>query len=168
MRLFGIVGRQNSGKTHLIERLLRHLSARGLRISTVKHTHHHSPQLEPQHKDSARHRAAGAHEVLLASDQGWLLTRWGSGPRPALTRLIEQLAPCDLVLIEGYKQTTDLPRLEVYRGGEPPLALQDPTLLAVACPGALELPPMPVMRLDLDDTAGIASVILTAAQLDRT
>ncbi len=168
MQVFGIVGRQNSGKTHLIERLLQHLSARGLRVSTIKHTHHHAPQLEPPHKDSARHRAAGAHEVLLASDHGWLLTRAGVGATPPLAQLLGQLAPCDLALIEGYKQAADLPRLEVYRGGEPPLALQDPALLAVACPIALPLPPLAVPRLDLDDTAAIASFVQSAAALHRT
>lgn len=163
MQVFGIVGRQNSGKTHLIERLLLHLGARGLRVSTIKHTHHHAPQLEPPHKDSARHRAAGAHEVLLASDQGWLLTRAGHGATPPLARLLGQLAPCDLALIEGYKQATDLPRLEVYRGGEPPLALQDATLLAIACPTTLALPALSAHRLDLDDTARVAAFVLHAA-----
>jgi molybdopterin-guanine dinucleotide biosynthesis protein MobB len=169
VRVFGIVGRQNSGKTHLIEHLVQHCNALGLRVSTVKHTHHHAPELEPPHKDSARHRAAGAQEVLLAWEQGWLLSRAGHGATPPLPDLLGQLAPCDLVLVEGYKQVAGLPRLEVYRGGEPPLALQDPTLLGVACPVTQALPGLRVPRLDLADTAGIAAVVLAAAvPPDRT
>jgi molybdopterin-guanine dinucleotide biosynthesis protein MobB len=164
VKLFGIVGRQNSGKTHLIERLVPLLTAAGLRVSTVKHTHHHAPELEPQSKDSARHRAAGAQEVLLAWDHGWLLSRASSAATPPLAQLLQELSPCDVVLIEGYKQETDLPRLEVYRGGSEPLALHDPSLLAVACPTSLALPPMPVPRLDLDDTADVARFILGHAR----
>lgn len=163
MRVFGIVGRQNSGKTHLIERLVVHGVAHGLRVSTVKHTHHHLPELEPARKDSARHRAAGAHEVVLASDHGWLLTRAGTGATPPLAALLQQLAPCDLVLVEGYKHEPGVPRLEVYRGGEPPLALQDGTILAVACPATLALAAMPIPRMDLDETRRIADFVWAAA-----
>lgn len=163
MRLFGIVGRQDSGKTHLIERLVRHFSASGLRVSTVKHTHHHQPELEPAHKDSARHRAAGAHEVLLASDHGWLLTRAGVGPTPPLAVLLQHLAPCELALVEGYKHERGIPRLEVYRGGDPPLALQDDGILALACPGTLPLGALRVPRLDLDDTAAVADFVMASA-----
>jgi molybdopterin-guanine dinucleotide biosynthesis protein MobB len=163
MRLFGIVGRQGSGKTHLIERLVRELAGAGLRVSTVKHTHHHAPQFEPAHKDSARHRAAGAYEVLLASDAGWLLSRAGAGATPPLAALLTELAPCDLVLVEGYKYEAQVPRLEVYRGGSGPLALQDGSLLAVACPAGLDLPPLDVPRLDLDATQDLARFVVERA-----
>lgn len=165
MQLFGIVGRQGSGKTHLIERLLREFTARGLRVSTLKHTHHHAPQLEPAHKDSARHRAAGAFEVLLASDSGWLLSRAGTGATPPLADLLQQFSPCDLVLIEGYKHERHVPRLEVYRGGDAPLAAHDESLLAVACPAGTALPPLRVPQLDLDDTSRVADLLLGHATL---
>lgn len=163
MKLFGIVGRQGSGKTHLIERLVRELAGRGLRVSTIKHTHHHSPQLEPAHKDSARHRAAGAYEVLLASDSGWWLSRAGTGATPPLAALLIELAPCDLVLVEGYKHEAEVPRLEVYRGAGGPLALLDGSLLAVACPAGLDLPPLDVPRLDLDATRELARFVVERA-----
>jgi molybdopterin-guanine dinucleotide biosynthesis protein MobB len=163
MRVFGIVGRQDSGKTHLVERLVRELRGRRLCVSTLKHTHHHAPQLEPAHKDSARHRAAGAHEVLLASDHGWFLSRAGTGTTPPLRELLRELSPCDLVLVEGYKHEAAVPRLEVYRGGEPPLAQADPTLLAIACPATLALPTLALPRLDLDGTALVADFVLKFA-----
>ena len=163
MKLFGIVGRQGSGKTHLVERLVREFTARGLRVSTVKHTHHHAPQLEPAHKDSARHRSAGAYEVLLASDGGWLLSRAGAGTTPPLADLLRQFSACDLVLVEGYKQERYVPRLEVYRGGDAPLAAHDDSLLAVACPAGTGLPPLPVPRLDLDDTRDLARFVIDHA-----
>ena len=64
MKVFGIVGRKNSGKTHLVTRLLRLASRRGLRVSTIKHAHH-SFDIDRPGKDSHLHREAGAHEVLV-------------------------------------------------------------------------------------------------------
>ena len=66
MKVFGIVGRKNSGKTHLVTRLVRLASRRGLRVSTIKHAHH-SFDIDRPGKDSHLHREAGAHEVLVAS-----------------------------------------------------------------------------------------------------
>jgi len=71
MRVVGIVGRQGSGKTSLIERLIPAILARGLSVSTIKHTHHHDIELDRPGKDSHRHRSAGASEVIIASDSGW-------------------------------------------------------------------------------------------------
>ena len=66
MRLFGIAGYSGSGKTTLMEKLLPRLTARGLRVSVVKHAHHDFDIDRPK-KDSYRHRQAGAAEVLLTS-----------------------------------------------------------------------------------------------------
>jgi len=71
MRVVGIVGHSGSGKTTLIEKLIPALRRRGLTVSTVKHTHHHRIELDTPGKDSHRHRAAGASEVIVASDAGW-------------------------------------------------------------------------------------------------
>ena len=163
MRVFGIVGHKDSGKTHLVVRLVGELGRRGLRVSTIKHTHHHEIELEPPGKDSARHRAAGAHEVIVASESGWTLVRQQRLDSPPLADLLAELAPCDVVLVEGYKQQRDVPRVEVFRGGEGRalLAGQDPGILAVACPVGLVLAtPARAQRLDLDDTAGIADFLL--------
>ena len=64
MKVFGIVGRKNFGKTHLVTRLLRLASRRGLRVSTIKHAHH-SFDIDRPGKDSHLQREAGAHEVLV-------------------------------------------------------------------------------------------------------
>ena len=66
MNIYGIVGWKNAGKTGLMERLVSEMTARGLSVSTVKHAHH-SFDVDHAGKDSYRHRAAGAREVLLAS-----------------------------------------------------------------------------------------------------
>src|SRR5512145_1284675 len=102
MRSFGIVGRKNSGKTHLVTRLVRLATARGLRVSTIKHAHHEFDVDRPG-KDSYLHREAGAHEVLVASAARWALMHEHRGAvEPSLQDLLARLAPCDLVLVEGF------------------------------------------------------------------
>jgi molybdopterin-guanine dinucleotide biosynthesis adapter protein len=131
----GIVGRSGSGKTTLIEQLLPRLRARGLRVSTIKHSHH-GVDLDPPGKDSRRHRDAGAEEVLLASANRWALLREEPDGLPPLPVLLGRLAPVDLVLVEGFG-SYGLPRLEVVRAavrdgaGKRPLFLDDPSIAAV-------------------------------------
>ncbi len=161
MHVVAIVGRQGSGKTTLIERLIAALRRRGLSVSTIKHTHHHQFELEPPGKDSHRHRAAGAAEVIIASDAGW--ARIASSPEPAsLQALLAELRPVDVVLVEGFKQLEWLRRVEVFRGAGEPLALADPGIAAVAAPPGVTLPKYPGKKLPLDDTEAVLDFILSA------
>jgi molybdopterin-guanine dinucleotide biosynthesis adapter protein len=165
MKVFGIVGRKNSGKTHLVTRLVRLASRRGLRVSTIKHAHH-SFDIDRPGKDSHLHREAGAHEVLVASAERWALMHEHRGaPEPSLVELLSRLAPCDLVLVEGFKREVDL-RLEAYRAscGQAPLAFEDQGILAVATDDFAtfavrsELPCLP-----LDDDAAVLDYVLARA-----
>ena len=165
MKVFGIVGRKNSGKTHLVTRLVRLASRRGLRVSTIKHAHH-SFDIDRPGKDSHLHREAGAHEVLVASAERWALMHEHRGvPEPSLAELLSKLAPCDLVLVEGFKREVVL-RLEVYRAscGQSPLVFEDQGILAVATDdvttfaGRSDLPCLP-----LDDDAAVLDYVLARA-----
>ena len=66
MKIFGVTGGKNAGKTGLMERLVAEITARGLTVSTIKHSHHGADVDQPG-RDTYRHRAAGASEVVLAS-----------------------------------------------------------------------------------------------------
>ena len=132
-KIMGIVGWKNSGKTTLVEALVREMTARGMRISTVKHAHH-AFEIDVPGKDSHRHREAGAHEVIVASGQRWaLMHELKAAPEPPLGELLAKLAPCDLVLVEGFKQSTH-PKIEVarFRREEGLIADQDAAVVAVA------------------------------------
>ncbi len=159
MRVFGVVGWKNSGKTGLMERLVAEITSRGFTVATLKHAHH-SFDVDHQGKDSYRHREAGATEVLLASRQRWALMHELRGQdEPTLEQLLAHLSPNDLVLIEGYKRD-DHPKIEANRKatGQPLLALEDETVRAVASDNGPQEVPVPVF--DLDDTVAIAEFIL--------
>ncbi|MBO6775561.1 MAG: molybdopterin-guanine dinucleotide biosynthesis protein B [Marinibacterium sp.] len=163
MRVYGVVGWKNAGKTGLMERLVADITGRGFTVSTVKHAHH-SFEVDHPGRDSHRHRVAGASEVLLASRNRVALMRELRGaPEPPLADLLGQLAPVDLVLIEGYKREPH-PKVEAHRAepGNPLIALEDVTVRAVASDAPLTLD-RPVF--DLDDTVAIADFILAEVGL---
>jgi molybdopterin-guanine dinucleotide biosynthesis protein B len=159
MKIWGVVGWKNSGKTGLMERLVADLTVRGLRVSTIKHAHH-AFDVDHAGKDSYRHRIAGAQEVLLASSQRWaLMAELRGADEPSLEGLVAKLSPVDLVLVEGFKAGTH-PKIEAFRKetGHALLQTNDPTIRAVATDTAIDVD---VACFNLDDTATIASFILT-------
>ena len=157
-KILGIVGWKNSGKTTLVEALVREMTARGLRISTVKHAHH-AFDIDAPGKDSHRHREAGAHEVIVASGERWALMHELRGaPESPLEELIAKLAPCDLVLVEGFKRGGH-PKIEVARftREEGLIADQDDAVIAVATDNPVLAGRYP--SLPLNDAAAIFDFI---------
>ncbi|MEO1732266.1 MAG: molybdopterin-guanine dinucleotide biosynthesis protein B [Pseudomonadota bacterium] len=163
MRVYGIVGWKNAGKTGLMERLVTEITARKLRVSTVKHAHH-SFDVDQPGKDSYRHRVAGATEVLLASGNRFaLMHELRDRSEPTLAELLDRLAPVDLVLVEGYKRDPH-PKIEAFRSetGNPLIAADDPTIRAVAADVSVQID-RPVF--DLNATREIADFILAEVGL---
>ena len=114
MKIYGVTGWKNAGKTGLMERLVAEITSRGLSVSTIKHAHH-SFDVDHPGKDSHRHRVAGAHEVLLASkNRIALMQELRDHEEPELAHLLTRLSPVDLVLIEGYKRDRH-PKIEAHR-----------------------------------------------------
>lgn len=154
MRIFGFAGWSGSGKTTLIEQLIPRLTARGLRVSLIKHAHHDF-DVDLPGKDSFRHRHAGCTEVLVSSARRWALMHELRGAvELTLPETMARLAPCDLVLVEGYKRAA-IPKLEVYREalGKPLLHPADATVVGLATdsPSAAAGRALPVFALDAYD-----------------
>ena len=166
-RVFGITGWKNSGKTGLTERLVTELTRRGWKVSTVKHAHHDF-DIDKEGTDSFRHRQAGASEVAIVSGRRWALMHELRGEdEPALDEVLARLAPCDLVLVEGYKREGHK-KIETRRTDAKdtaPLSPGDPTIMAIAADHAVADDTLPVF--DLDDVASIADFIETTVGLSR-
>lgn len=159
MRAFGITGFSGSGKTTLLEAVIPRFVARGLKVSLIKHTHHKFDIDQPG-KDSWRLREAGCSEVMLLSDNRWVLMHELRGAEPpSLDEQLSRFSACDLVLVEGYKHAP-IPKLEVHRpaNGKPLFWTSNPEhIVAVASDAAVDVP-LPVLALS--DHAGIVNFIL--------
>lgn len=164
-RVFGITGWKNSGKTTLTERLVAEFTRRGWKVSTVKHAHH-AFDIDHEGTDSWRHRAAGASEVAIVSGNRWALMHELRGEdEPPLDAVLARLAPCDLVLVEGYKREAHR-KIEARRGGAAstdPLSPRDPSILAIASDQPQAGETLPVFHLD--DLPAIADFIERATGL---
>jgi molybdopterin-guanine dinucleotide biosynthesis protein B len=167
-RVFGITGWKNSGKTTLTERLVSEFTRRGWKVSTVKHAHHDF-DIDREGADSFRHRQAGASEVAIVSARRWALMHElrGGEAEPTLEAVLSRLAPCDLVLVEGYKREGHS-KIETRRTTAKdtlPLTAGDPSILAVAADHPVADENVPVF--DLDDVCAIADFIEISAGLER-
>lgn len=164
--VLGVVGWSGSGKTSLLEYLIKGLTSSGYVINLVKHSHH-DVQTEPAHKDSARLRLAGAQQTVLVSPYRVVTTHeLRQQLEPDLAELLAGLKEADLTLVEGYKWL-DLPKLEVHRPvlGKTPLFCEDTGIIALACD---QLPqqvlPSHLLRFDLNQPESILAWLIAAVQ----
>ena len=115
MKVVGFAGFSGSGKTTLVEGVIQALKKRGQRVSVVKHAHH-SFDIDHAGKDTYRHRAAGAFEVVVASNKRLALVREfeHEGALNVHQLIAELYEGVDWVLVEGFKHS-DLLKIEVWR-----------------------------------------------------
>ncbi len=155
--ILSIVGRSNSGKTTLLEKLVARLSAEGLRIATIKHSHH-QPEMDTPGKDSWRHKQAGAEASLLVGPERMLMVQdveEDLNPRLLAERYFSDF---DLLLVEGY---ASLPgdKIEVLRAERSTqLRCQPGALLAVVTDLPCVQAGLP--QFGLDDIEGLSEFIL--------
>ena len=161
MRVIGLAGWSGAGKTTLIVRLIPELARRGFSVSTIKHAHH-AFDVDTPGKDLFEHRAAGAHEVLVASSARLALMReLRGGPEPSLAELLRMMTPVNLVLIEGFKREA-FPKIEVYREavGKERMHPLDPHVVALV---GDNLAPASLPHAQIGDVAAVADLVLTHA-----
>lgn len=164
-KVIGITGYKNSGKTTLVERLVRNLTARGYRIATVKHAHH-AFDIDHEGRDSYRHRAAGAQEVAVVSRRMWATIRTLDGDaEPSLADVLAATGPADLVVVEGYKRDR-YPKIEVrnLELDQSPLDNDDGTVVAIAASGPVAGAGVPVFSRD--DVEAISDFVVARMELE--
>ena len=164
MKIYGVTGGKNTGKTGLIERLVKEFVIRGVTVSTIKHAHHDTDIDQPG-RDSHRHREAGAHQVVLSSKHRWaVMTELRDAPEADLKSIIRSLEPVQLTLIEGYKNDPH-PKIETFRLviSKPLLALTNSSIKGVASDSPISSLEIPIF--DLNDTGKIADFISEEVRL---
>ena len=152
-----VVGRSKSGKTTLLEKLIRELKNRGYRIGTIKHHSHPGIEMDKPGKDTWRHARAGSdHVVIAAPDQVASIRRVER--EPTLSEIAATITDVDIILAEGYKRSGRL-KLEVVRAArseEPICAAEELFALVTDLPIPYDVP-----RFGLDDADGLADLIET-------
>lgn len=154
--IVSIIGKSNSGKTTLIEKLLRELGRRGYRVATIKHHVHTGQQsFDTPGKDSYRHAAAGAVRVVLVAPLTTVTFDYPARP-PTPQEAAAQMQDVDLVLAEGFSQAK-LPAIEVLRAkrNTAPVGRPDYRLAIAADFPVTGLGPV----FGLDDAAGLVDLI---------
>lgn len=154
--VISVIGRSSSGKTTLIEKIVRELTARGYRVATIKHNLH-GFDIDHPGKDSWRHREAGARLTVLASPKKIALIRDVERDYSIDEIRDRYVEDVDIVIVEGYKKN-DFPKIEVFRSalGQDLLSRKGDPLLAVASdsPIGADLP-----RVDINDARRIVDMV---------
>jgi molybdopterin-guanine dinucleotide biosynthesis protein B len=152
------VGRSNSGKTTLIERLIAALVQDGYRIATIKHAGH-GFNLDTESKDSWRHKRAGASTVIVTTKGSLaMFTDVDEEVRVEELRARYVREGIDLIIAEGWK-SEGYPKVVVVRDHVGEVDVSPEGLLAMVSNKPLDRVPAGVPVLDPDDVAGVAAVI---------
>jgi molybdopterin-guanine dinucleotide biosynthesis protein B len=154
--IVSIVGKSNSGKTTLIEKLIPELVRRGYGVATVKHDVH-GFEVDQEGKDSWRHKQAGAHTVVISSSTKLALIRDVDHDASLAELRDKYIRDVDLVLSEGFKKNNQ-PKIEVFRKEihRDLLCTKDDNLVAIAANQAFDIG---VPCFDLNDIRGLADLI---------
>jgi molybdopterin-guanine dinucleotide biosynthesis protein B len=161
--IVSIIGKANSGKTTLLERLIPALMARSVRVGTIKH-HVHEFDMDTPGKDTWRHKQAGAKVVALSSPTGLGIVRDTERDIPLSEVVSRYFDDVDLVMTEGYK-TGPAPKIEVYRcaAHSQPIANRDETWLAMVSDRPINCCGLPYFALD--DTEALADFLISTFAL---
>lgn len=154
-----IVGKGDSGKTTFLEKLIRELTGRGVRVATVKH-HVHDYEIDVPGKDSWRHGRAGAVTTMVSSPEKFSLI--SQVERELTLAEIARVASdsgCDLLLTEGYKRE-GVNRIEVSRAARSDEIICGPDEMLALVTDNEQLTCDEVPRFGLDDAAGVADLVL--------
>ncbi len=160
--ILGFSAYSGTGKTTLLRQLIPLLKQRDLRVSVIKHAHHHF-ELDVPGKDSYELRKAGADQTVICTTTRMALITEFDDPsaEPELQQIIDSLDTerADIILVEGYKDI-HFPKIELHRQalGKPYLYQTDDSVIALACdtdpPAGITIP-----VLDINDVAAIARFI---------
>ena len=154
--IVSIVGRSNTGKTTLIEKLIIELRRRGYRVGTIKHNSH-GFDIDHEGKDSWRHKKAGAQVTVIASPHRVAVIEDVNRDYELSELMDHYIRDVDIILSEGFKKNPH-PKIEVVRSGlkHKPLCTREDNLIAVASDRPLE---RGVPCLDINDAGSIVNLI---------
>ncbi|HEY5277277.1 MAG TPA: molybdopterin-guanine dinucleotide biosynthesis protein B [Coriobacteriia bacterium] len=158
-----IVGKSDSGKTTLVEGIIRELVAHGYRVASVKH-HIHEVEVDQPGKDSWRHGRAGAVTTMISSPSQFVLVRKVDRER-TIEELVEAAGDVDIVITEGFKRAGDV-RIEVARRARSDELISGPGEAFAVVTDMPEIVPEGVPVFPLDAHSSVAEMIERSFLMD--
>ena len=114
MKVFGIIGLKNSGKTYFVKKIISKLVSLNFRIASIKHAHDDF-KIDQPNTDSYKHRQAGSEQIIISSSKRWAkIIELKNAKEKNLTELINELDKPDIVIVEGYKNENHL-KIEIIK-----------------------------------------------------
>jgi len=114
MKVFGVIGLKNSGKTYFAKKIISKLKSLNLKVASIKHAHHHF-DIDHINTDSYIHRQAGSDQVIISSSKRWAkIVELNELKEKKLNELLDELDKPDIVMVEGYKNENH-PKIEIIK-----------------------------------------------------
>ena len=114
MKIFGLIGWKNSGKTYFAQQIIQQLFSQNFRVASIKHAHHNF-DIDHPGTDSFLHRQAGSQQVIVSSSKRWAkIIEINHRNEKKLKDLLKELNSPDIVIIEGYKNELH-PKIEIIK-----------------------------------------------------
>ncbi len=160
-KIIGISGWSGSGKTSIIEKLIKIFkNDYGLNVSVIKHAHE-SFKIDHKGKDSFKFSEAGAKTVIISSKSKWVLLNNQIDKEPELYDLINIADNQDIILVEGWKHSK-IKKIEVYRNDlkKPFLHETDKNYIAIATNDNNFVPKRKIFVLNLNNEKEVADFII--------
>jgi molybdopterin-guanine dinucleotide biosynthesis adapter protein len=157
--LVSFVGRSNTGKTTVIERLIPILREKGFKVAVIKH-HHNDFEIDKPGKDTYRYKQAGAKVAILASPHKIAVVQDTGAEIPLKEIITRYIHEVDLLIVEGFKRE-ELPKIEVFQQkteGDTLVCAGDRNLVAVVTDESI-VTSLPVFSRN--DVSGVAQFILS-------
>jgi molybdopterin-guanine dinucleotide biosynthesis protein B len=155
---FSFVGRSNTGKTTVIERLIPILVRKGIKVAVIKH-HHNDFEIDKPGKDTYRYKQAGAAMSILASPGKIAVVEDTENELTLEDIIARYIHDVDLIIIEGFKREK-VPKIEVFQpkeGVDTPVCEGNEHLIAIITDESLATS-LPVFSRD--NIQGVAQFIV--------
>ncbi|MDD3365375.1 MAG: molybdopterin-guanine dinucleotide biosynthesis protein B [Syntrophomonas sp.] len=110
--VISLVGYSNSGKTTVMESLIRILKRKEYKVAAVKHAAH-GYTMDPPGTDSWHYAEAGADKVVIVGPGSYTMHEFHQDKK-SLQDILERIKDVDIVLVEGFKGEPG-PKIEIYR-----------------------------------------------------
>tara|TARA_Y100000590_G_scaffold112054_1_gene127764 strand:+ start:889 stop:1386 length:498 start_codon:yes stop_codon:yes gene_type:complete len=114
MKIIGIIGLKNSGKTYLVQKIISNLTSKKFKVGSIKHAHHDF-DIDHPGTDSFLHRKSGSKQVIISSAKRWAkIFELDNANEKKLDELIKEFEDPEVVIVEGYKNEMH-PKIEIIK-----------------------------------------------------